>query len=95
MSPIHEYTCPKCGKFEDITLSAKEKPLKKCPTCKADVTRLIGTGIGVKFVGFGWPSNDIKNPPPPPSSMNKRSLKKKRAKLRKEGFQNKFHPKRP
>lgn len=95
MSPIHEYTCPKCGVFEDITLSAKDEPLEKCPTCGKKVERLIGSGIGVRFVGFGFPGNDSRNPPPPPSSTSKKTLKKKRAKLRKDGWQNKMHPRRP
>ena len=95
MSPIWEYICPKCKKFEHLHKSMKEEPLKKCPTCDSDVEKIISGGIGVKFVGYGFPGNDIKNPPPPPSSMNKRSLKKKRAKLREDGWQNKFHPRRP
>ena len=33
--PIYEYQCAKCGTFE-VTQRITEKPLGKCPTCKAN-----------------------------------------------------------
>ena len=38
--PIYEYNCPKCGDFDQMQ-KITDGPLKKCPTCKAKVTKLI------------------------------------------------------
>ena len=38
--PIYEYQCPKCGTFE-LVQRITESPLKKCPTCKGKVERLV------------------------------------------------------
>ena len=93
MSPIWEYICPKCKKFEHLHKSMKEEALKECPTCGSKVEKIISGGIGINLVGYGWPSKDIRNPPPPPSSTNIKKQRKKQAKLRKEGFQEPFIPK--
>ena len=54
--PIYEYQCPKCGVFE-VTQRITETPLKECPTCKADVHRIIShTSFILK--GSGWYATD-------------------------------------
>src|ERR1700684_1350351 len=54
--PIYEYKCPKCGEFE-VTQRITENALKKCPTCKSKVERLLSrTSFILK--GTGWYATD-------------------------------------
>jgi putative FmdB family regulatory protein len=50
--PIYEYSCPKCGEFE-VTQRITEDPLKKCPTCKTKVRKLI-SNTSFQLKGSGW-----------------------------------------
>jgi putative FmdB family regulatory protein len=50
--PIYEYQCEKCGEFE-ITQRITEPPLKKCPTCKRKVRKLI-SNTSFQLKGSGW-----------------------------------------
>jgi putative FmdB family regulatory protein len=50
--PIYEYQCSKCGVFE-ITQRITEPPLRRCPTCKARVTKLISS-TSFHLKGTGW-----------------------------------------
>ncbi|MFN8602924.1 MAG: FmdB family zinc ribbon protein [Candidatus Binatia bacterium] len=50
--PIYEYNCPKCGDF-DTMQKITDGPLKKCPTCKAKVTKLI-SNPAFHLKGGGW-----------------------------------------
>jgi putative FmdB family regulatory protein len=50
--PIYEYQCPKCGTFE-LTQRITDKPLGKCPTCKAKVKKLI-SNTSFQLKGTGW-----------------------------------------
>jgi len=50
--PIYEYNCPKCGDFDQMQ-KITEAPLKKCPTCKAKVTKLI-SNPAFHLKGGGW-----------------------------------------
>jgi putative FmdB family regulatory protein len=54
--PIYEYQCAKCGVFEAIQ-RITENPLKKCPTCKGKVERLISATSFV-LKGSGWYATD-------------------------------------
>ena len=57
--PIYEYKCPKCGEFE-VTQRITEDALKKCPTCKSKVERLLSrTSFILK--GTGWYATDYAN----------------------------------
>jgi putative FmdB family regulatory protein len=59
--PIYEYQCPKCGVFE-VTQRITESPLKECPTCAADVHRIIShTSFILK--GSGWYATDYARAP--------------------------------
>ena len=50
--PIYEYKCGKCGDFE-VTQRITEPALKRCPTCKGKVERLVSlTSFVLK--GSGW-----------------------------------------
>jgi putative FmdB family regulatory protein len=54
--PIYEYNCDKCGVFE-VTQRITENPLRKCPTCKGKVERIIShTSFVLK--GSGWYATD-------------------------------------
>ena len=50
--PIYEYRCEKCGDFE-VTQRITEDPLKKCPTCKRKVRKLI-SNTSFQLKGSGW-----------------------------------------
>lgn len=54
--PIYEYKCDKCGVFE-VTQRITENPLKKCPTCKGKVERIISATSFV-LKGSGWYATD-------------------------------------
>ena len=54
--PIYEYQCPKCGTFE-LMQRITEAPIRKCPTCKGKVERLVSrTSFVLK--GSGWYATD-------------------------------------
>ncbi len=50
--PIYEYRCDKCGDFE-VTQRITEDPLKKCPTCRRKVRKLI-SNTSFQLKGSGW-----------------------------------------
>lgn len=50
--PIYEYQCGKCGTFE-ITQRISDTPLRRCPTCKSKVTKLL-SAPSFQFKGSGW-----------------------------------------
>lgn len=50
--PIYEYQCEKCGTFE-VTQRISESPLRRCPTCKSKVTKLL-SAPSFQFKGSGW-----------------------------------------
>jgi putative FmdB family regulatory protein len=50
--PIYEYQCDRCGIFE-LTQRITEKPLRRCPTCKGKVTKLI-SATSFQLKGSGW-----------------------------------------
>jgi putative FmdB family regulatory protein len=50
--PIYEYHCDKCGDFEQ-TQRITDKPLSRCPTCKAKVKKLI-SNTSFQLKGTGW-----------------------------------------
>lgn len=53
--PIYEYDCPKCGEFERRQ-SVSDPVLKRCPTCKGKVTKLISSSA-FSLKGGGWYSD--------------------------------------
>ncbi len=50
--PIYEYRCPKCGLFDHMQ-KITEPPLKRCPTCKGKVTKLMSNSA-FHLKGGGW-----------------------------------------
>ncbi|HLW71916.1 MAG TPA: zinc ribbon domain-containing protein [Candidatus Binataceae bacterium] len=57
--PIYEYKCHNCGVFE-VTQRITENALKKCPTCKGKVERIISATSFV-LKGSGWYATDYAN----------------------------------
>jgi putative FmdB family regulatory protein len=50
--PIYEYECAKCGVFE-VNQRITDDPLRKCPTCRAKVKKLI-SNTSFQLKGSGW-----------------------------------------
>lgn len=50
--PIYEYHCPRCGEFE-VTQRITEEALKRCPTCRSKVKKLISQ-TSFQLKGSGW-----------------------------------------
>lgn len=50
--PIYEYSCSKCGEFE-VHQSMSDPTLKRCPTCKSKVSKLI-SATAFQLKGGGW-----------------------------------------
>ncbi len=58
--PTYEYECRKCGRFEHFQRITDEK-LKRCPSCKGTVKRLLGAGAGIIFKGTGFYQTDYRS----------------------------------
>lgn len=69
--PTYEYECSKCGKKFDLFQPMKDDPIKKCPSCKGKVDRLLGRGSGIIFKGTGFYETDYKKKTPPASPCDK------------------------
>jgi putative FmdB family regulatory protein len=50
--PIYEYGCENCGTIE-VTQRITDKPLRRCPTCKGKVSKLI-SATSFQLKGSGW-----------------------------------------
>jgi len=50
--PIYEYSCENCGTFE-LSRRITDGPLRRCPTCKAKVRKLI-SNTSFQLKGSGW-----------------------------------------
>ncbi len=50
--PIYEYMCETCGEFE-VTQRITDPPLKRCPTCRSKVRKLISAS-SFQLKGSGW-----------------------------------------
>jgi putative FmdB family regulatory protein len=50
--PIYEYDCENCGTFE-VSQRITDKPLRRCPTCKGKVGKLISS-TSFQLKGSGW-----------------------------------------
>ena len=54
--PTYEYDCGTCGTFE-VTQRITDKPLRRCPTCKGKVRKLISS-TSFHLKGSGWYQTD-------------------------------------
>ena len=76
--PTYEYRCNKCGKRFELFQKMSDKPIDSCPFCKGNVTRLIGTGMGIIFKGSGFYETDYKHNGSKISSTNNETNKVKK-----------------
>jgi putative FmdB family regulatory protein len=60
--PHYDYECTGCHHRFEVFQKMSDKPLQECPTCRAAVKRLIGSGAGVIFKGSGFYATDYKKP---------------------------------
>ena len=51
--PIYEYQCTSCTHRFELKQSVKDDPIKDCPRCGKDVTKLISSPA-IMFKGSGW-----------------------------------------
>jgi putative FmdB family regulatory protein len=51
--PIYEYQCTGCAHRFELKQSIKDDPIKECPRCGKDVTKLISSPA-IMFKGSGW-----------------------------------------
>ena len=54
--PLYEYECDRCGRFE-VMQKFSDPALKRCPTCKTTVTKLI-SNTSFQLKGTGWYATD-------------------------------------
>lgn len=74
--PTYEYECQKCGKHFDRFQGMSDAPIKRCPSCKGSVRRLLGSGAGIIFKGSGFYETDYKRKGSSESSSSSSSPKK-------------------
>jgi putative FmdB family regulatory protein len=59
--PTYEYKCSCCEELFERFQKITDPPLKECPVCGGELTRLISGGIGIIFKGSGFYVTDSKN----------------------------------
>lgn len=69
--PIYEYRCSKCGDF-DVMQKITDKPLRRCPTCKGKVAKLMSS-TAFQLKGTGWYVTDYANKGKPAGSDEAKS----------------------
>jgi putative FmdB family regulatory protein len=52
--PIYEYECLKCGHNLEVMQKISDKPLTKCPKCKASKLEKLLSAPAFQFKGSGW-----------------------------------------
>ena len=66
--PIYEYGCDACGKVLEVMQKFSDEPLKTCPECSGQLTKLISR-TSFQFKGTGWYVTDYaRKPEPKPKS---------------------------
>jgi putative FmdB family regulatory protein len=68
--PIYEYQCTGCGSKLEVMQRITDEPLKKCPTCKGQLRRLISL-TSFQLKGNGWYATDYKNKDKKPAKEKK------------------------
>jgi putative FmdB family regulatory protein len=59
--PTYEYKCGKCEEVFEIFQKMTDAPLRECPVCGGDLSKVISGGIGIIFKGSGFYTTDYKN----------------------------------
>jgi putative FmdB family regulatory protein len=59
--PTYEYECQKCAHRFELFQRITDPPKKRCPKCKGQLARLLGTGAGLIFKGSGFYITDYRS----------------------------------
>lgn len=59
--PMYDYRCKSCGHQFEVFQRMTDEPLKTCPECEGEISRLITGGTGLIFKGSGFYITDYKN----------------------------------
>ncbi len=59
--PNYDYRCKSCGHQFEVFQRMTDEPLKTCPECDGEISRLITGGTGLIFKGSGFYITDYKN----------------------------------
>ncbi|MYC80636.1 MAG: zinc ribbon domain-containing protein [Acidobacteria bacterium] len=60
--PIYEYGCDACGKVIEVMQKISDEPLKTCPDCSGQLTKLISR-TSFQLKGTGWYVTDYARKP--------------------------------
>ena len=60
--PIYEYGCDACGKVLEVMQKFSDEPLKTCPDCSGQLTKLISR-TSFQLKGTGWYVTDYARKP--------------------------------
>ena len=60
--PIYEYGCDACGKVIEVMQKFSDEPLKTCPDCSGQLTKLISR-TSFQLKGTGWYVTDYARKP--------------------------------
>lgn len=60
--PTYEYVCDKCGHEFELFQKMTDPVKKRCPRCRSNLRRRIGTGAGILFKGSGFYATDYRSP---------------------------------
>ena len=73
--PVYTYRCQSCGvEFEQMQ-TFSDKPLKRCPECRAGTVRRVTQLPAIVFKGSGWYFTDHRSPSGQTSTLNKKNDK--------------------
>ncbi|MDD5455938.1 MAG: zinc ribbon domain-containing protein [Candidatus Margulisbacteria bacterium] len=59
--PRYHYRCEKCAHEFEKRQSMTEEPVKICPVCQGQTSRIISSNVGIAFKGTGFHINDYKS----------------------------------
>ena len=62
--PMYEYECKSCNKVHEVTQKMSDSPLKTCPDCGKELTKLLSLS-GFALKGTGFYTTDYKKPSAP------------------------------
>lgn len=59
--PVYEYECQSCENVHEVQQKMSDEPLKNCPDCGGEVTKLISRS-SFQLKGGGWYSDGYSSP---------------------------------
>ena len=58
--PRYDFECGKCGYVFEVSRSADDQSMVKCPRCKHKATKLFSASVNFIFKGSGFYATDYK-----------------------------------